>query len=79
MYVPQRILEELATIAAYSVKDDDWMLIKKQLLLSLPPALRKNFSTRHPKTKKQSINEFEVSVIDIYEGMTGIRLRLKNE
>jgi hypothetical protein len=79
MHMPQRILKELATIAVYNTKDNDWMLVKKQLLLSLPPMLRKNFSTRHPTTKKQRINEFEASVIDIYEGMTGIRLRLKDE
>ena len=79
MNVSQKVLEELAIISSYGMKDDDWMIVKKQLLLSLPSSLRKNFSTRHPKTKKQSVNEFEASLIDIYEGMTGIRLRLKNE
>tara|TARA_B100000949_G_C13993446_1_gene330157 strand:- start:24 stop:263 length:240 start_codon:yes stop_codon:yes gene_type:complete len=79
MDVPQRILEELAIISAYGMEGNDWMLVKKQLLLSLPSSLRKNFSTRHPQTKKQTVNEFEASLIDIYEGMTGVKLRLKNE
>ena len=79
MDVPQRVLEELAIISAYGMEGDNWMLVKKQLLLSLPSSLRKNFSTRHPKTKKQSINKFEASLIDIYEGMTGVKLRIKDE
>jgi len=79
MDMSHRVLEELAIISTYGMKGDDWMMVKKQLLLSLPASLRKNFSTRHPQTKKQSINEFEASLIDIYEGMTGVRLRLKNE
>ena len=79
MDVPQRVLEELAIISAYGMEGNDWMLVKKQLLLSLPASLRKNFSTRHSQTKKQAINEFEASLIDIYEGMTGVKLRLKNE
>jgi hypothetical protein len=79
MDVPQRILEELTLLSTYIMEDDDWMAVKKQLLLSLPSSLRKNFSTRHPKTKKQSVNEFEASLIDIYEGMTGIKLRIKDE
>ena len=46
--------------------ETNWMDFKKIMLNSLPPAMRKKFSTRHPKTKKQSLNEFEKNMIDIY-------------
>jgi hypothetical protein len=77
--IPQKVLQELQAIVSYGSTDDNWMVVKKCLLLSLPSPLRKKFSTRHPKTKRQSINEFEAQLIDIYEDMTGITLRLKNE
>jgi hypothetical protein len=77
--MPQKILEELAIIVAYGNKGDDWIKVKKHLLLSLPSPLRKYFSTRDPETKKQYINEFEAQLIDIYQGMTGTLLRIYDE
>ena len=56
----------------------DWMDFKKVMLRSLPPKMRKNFSTRHPKTKKQTLNNFERQMIDIYFGKTGIKLKLES-
>jgi len=76
MDIPKKIIDELALIAGSGSKEKDWMPVKKYLLLSIPSKMRKNFSTRDPKTKKQSLNDFEQVVIDIYEDMTGIRLRL---
>ena len=73
----ERIIEELYLIAKFVGPENDWMVIKKLLLRSLPPTLRKNFSTRHPKTKQQSLNEFERNLIDIYKRHTGIELRIK--
>lgn len=55
----------------YASDVDDWMTIKKALLLSLHPDERRAFSTRHPVTKKQSINAFEEHVIAAWESMTG--------
>ena len=80
MVIPPRVREELESIAEYVADDAPrWMNIKVILLRSLPSDLRKNFSTRDPITKKQSLNDFERSLIDIYEGMTGIKLRLDDE
>ena len=79
MDIPKRIIDELAQIAGSGSEEEDWMPVKKYLLLSIPSKMRKNFSTRDPKTKKQSLNDFEQGVIDIYEGMTGIRLRLPKD
>ena len=76
--IPARILEELKMIAKYHMSDD-WVSVKKQLLLSLPWQLRTKFSTRDPKTKKQSINAFEYLLIEEYKVITGIELRIKND
>lgn len=56
----------------------DWMDFKKVMLRSLPSKMRKKFSTRDPKTKKQTLNNFERQMIDIYFCETGIRLRLES-
>ena len=77
MDIPNRVLEELTLIATVAGSEDNWVSIKKQLLLALPPKLRKLFSTRDAKTKKQSLNIFESHLIDTYEKMTGIRLELQ--
>jgi hypothetical protein len=63
---------------AFMVLEDNynWMDFKKIMLRSLPPKMRKKFSTRDPKTKKQSLNDFERQMIDIYFCKTGVRLRL---
>ncbi len=76
MDIPNRVLEELTLIATVAGNENNWVSIKKQLLLSLPPKLRKLFSTRDAKTKRQSLNIFENHLIDMYEKMTGIRLEL---
>jgi hypothetical protein len=57
-------------------RDNDWMDFKKIMLRTLPSSMRKNFSTRDPKTKKQSLNEFEVRMIDTYFKKTGVLLKL---
>jgi len=57
--------------------DDNWMDFKKIMLRSLPPSMRKKFSTRDPKTKKQSLNDFESKMIEAYFNKTGILLKLE--
>ena len=79
MAIPNRVLEELTLIATVAGSEPNWIPIKRQLLLSLPPHMRKLFSTRDAKTKKQSLNNFEVEITNIYENMTGIRLELPDE
>ena len=79
MDIPNRVLEELTLIATVAGGENNWVSIKKQLLLSLPPKLRKLFSTRDAKTKQQNLNIFENKIIDVYEEMTGIRLEILND
>jgi len=78
MDIPKRILEELTIISQLAGKEEDWMVIKRLLLLSLPSSMRTLFSTRDPKTKRQALNDFEKNLIEVYSNMTGIRLRLNN-
>lgn len=79
MDIPERILTELKLLPKIVGTESNWIVLKKQLLISLPHELRTHFSTRDPKTKKQSVNQFEKSVIEFYENMTGLRLELPNE
>ena len=58
-------------------ESSNWMDFKKLMLVSLPSSKRKNFSTRDSKTKKQSLNEFEKEMIDIYFQETGVLLELE--
>tara|TARA_R110000787_G_scaffold123404_1_gene234404 strand:- start:326 stop:559 length:234 start_codon:yes stop_codon:yes gene_type:complete len=77
MEIPDRIMEEMKDLIPGLEGTDDWMILKKLLLRSIPSNLRTLFSTRHPKTKKQSLNDFELRLIDEYKSMTGVLLVLK--
>ena len=56
----------IQTAAKLLQGENSWMDFKKIMLQSLPSYMRKKFSTRHPKTKKQALNEFEKNMINIY-------------
>ena len=71
------IFDQAMFVASYAGDCDDWVTIKKQLLLNLAPRLRKNFSTRDSKTKEQWLNEFEKYLINYYKEETGISLVLR--
>jgi len=73
----EKIYESFGFVSSYAGDCDDWVAIKKQVLLNLPPKLRKNFSTRDPKTKEQWLNEFEKEMITYYKDLTGIKLVLR--
>ena len=47
-----KIFDTLEEVASYVDGCDDWVTVKKQVLLNLPPRLRKAFSTRDSKTKE---------------------------
>ena len=56
------ILELLDELMEY-YEDDNWLIVKKYILRYSHPDTRKNFSTRHIKTKKHTLNSFEKSII----------------
>jgi hypothetical protein len=72
-----RILDQLRFVMTYVGDNDDWVTVKKQILLGIPSSLRKNFSTRDSKTKEQRLNDFEEELINYYEQLTGVRLMLR--
>ena len=74
----EKIVELLEDLSEY-YEDNNWLVVKKFLLKYLHPDLRKNFTTRHPKTKKHSLNEFEKQVIKYYYDNYKVRLELYEE
>lgn len=61
---------------ADAYKGTDWLIVKKYIVRYARSEHRKNFSTRHLKTKKHTINEFEKNLIDIYKQKYSIKLVL---
>ncbi len=76
--LPQSIIEGIQEVAKYyPVEETNWVVFKKELLKNLKPDDRINFSTRDPKTKKQSLNNFEREIIQFWLKQTGNLLTLR--
>ncbi len=73
----EKVKEAFFQVSSYTGNCDDWVTIKKQVLLAVPSRLRKLFSTRDSKTKEQSLNNFEKEMIIYYKDVTGIDLILR--
>jgi hypothetical protein len=76
--IPDKIKLQIDFVSKIAGDCDDWVTIKKQVMRGVHSSLRKNFSTRHPLTKEQSINNFENEVINYYKDLTGINLVLRS-
>ena len=74
----KRILESLDDISKIVGDCDDWVEIKKMLLLSLPSKIRKLFSKRHPITKEQMTNALEYDLIEWYFKNKGKKLVIRS-
>ena len=72
-----KIKEQVDFVSSYASGCDDWVEIKKQILLGISPNLRTHFSTRHPKTKEQRLNNFEKRIIHYWKDKTGTELKLR--
>ena len=70
----EKVISAISLVSSYVDDCDDWMIVKKQVLLNLPSRLRKHFSTRDPKTKEQNLNQFEKDLIIYYKETIGIDL-----
>jgi len=70
----KKLDETLEFVTKYASHVTDWVIVKKELLKSLTPNERKLFSTRHPITKQQSMNVFEMHVAEKWEKLTGNKL-----
>lgn len=76
---PPREIEDIMYEIGDVYNGNDWLIVKKYMLRYSHPTLRKNFSTRHIKTKKHTINDYEQSLIDKYYSKYKIKLVLDEE
>lgn len=72
-------VDALSVVHSYASHIDDWVSLKRQLLLVLKPSERKSFSTRDPKTFKQGVNDFEKEIMEKWCVMTGRELILMHD
>ena len=64
--------EALQFISSYAPEIADWKVLKRELLKTLPPPARSQFSTRDPLTKRQNFNDFEKQVTERWREITGV-------
>lgn len=77
MEIPDNVKEKILFVARYvRTVTDDWLRIKREIINALRKEDRGLFSTRHPKTKKQILNEFDISVMKYWKEITGIEVRI---
>jgi len=69
--ISDNIVIALKEVMTYTQHINDWMVIKKEMLKILPPQERKKFSTRDPITKLQSMNEFEIELMKLWNHFKG--------
>lgn len=73
------IIQAVHFVHSYASGETDWLKIKKEILKCVKPSSRTAFSSRHPVTKKQEINQFDVAVATYWEGLSGSVLTLKQD
>ena len=69
----QQYEEALQYVHAYAGHVDDWLIVKKELLKTLPMKHRLLFSIRDRKTGKQVTNDFERKLAARWSELTGRR------
>jgi hypothetical protein len=73
MSIPDKLKERINDVADYIGQEtNDWLLIKRHLIISFPNEGRRLFSVRHPCTKKQILNAFDKLVMAYWKELTGI-------
>lgn len=75
--ISDRIIEQIREVASYVGDCDDWMTVKKEIMRGIPSTLRGKFSRRHPITKEQQPNDFDIQVINYYREITGVELKVR--
>ena len=76
--IPKRVVEEIREVSQYAGNCDDWVTIKKEIMKSCPPNLRKLFSRRDPITKEQVPNDFDMAVKEEFEKLSGRKLVIRS-
>jgi len=79
MQVTDTVRDAMAMVATYAADTDDWLMVKRELLVLLPVCERELFSRRHPVTKRQTTNDYEDILIDVWFELTGMRLMIHEQ
>ena len=74
----KKLLTALKDVSLFAGDCDDWVTIKKEVMKLLPSRIRSSFSRRHPITKEQQTNNFELELINYYKEITGIELVIRS-
>jgi len=74
----KRLLTAIDDVSSFVGDCDDWVTIKKEIMKLLPSKMRSSFSRRHPITKEQQTNNFELELINYYKDITGIDLVIRS-
>ena len=69
--LPHDVDDALKLVHQYAPELREWIEIKKQVIKLLSPASRTLFSRRHPVTKLQMTNDFELTVAEKWADLTG--------
>lgn len=77
MQIDEAILSALKFVHTYAQDVDDWLVIKKEIVKQVSPALRGQFSRRDEVTKLQLVNDFDRAVATQWSSMTGRPVVLK--
>jgi hypothetical protein len=77
--IPPEIANSMANIFQYAPQINEWIVLKRELLNSIPSKLRSLFSTRHPLTKRTQTNEFELALAHRWAELTGRPVLFKDD
>lgn len=77
--IDQRIIDAMKFVFTYAQDVDDWLVIKKEIVRSLPSEMRILFSKRDPKTRLQVPNELEVELMKRWSELTGRKVILTKD
>ena len=79
MSIPDEIIEALNEIHQYASQVDEWIVLKRILLNSLPAPTRTLFSTRHPISKRTWTNDLEIELANMWSKLTGRPIIFKDD
>jgi len=74
-----KVEDAVKFVYAYAPNIKEWKVLKKELLKSLSPDLRKSFSTRDNRTKKMNFNDFEKTIVEYWQKLSGDQLYLEKQ
>lgn len=79
MQVPSEILEAMDDVFLCAPHVDQWIVLKRAILNSIRPELRKLFSTRHPVSKRTWTNDMELELARRWSELTGRPIIFKDD